>query len=67
MRCTRTDTGASVTVVINDRGPYVAGRIIDLSLAAARRLEIETLGVVPCRVEILAYPLIEAMGPRGNG
>ncbi len=31
VRCTRSDTGQSVVVTINDRGPYVRGRIIDLS------------------------------------
>jgi rare lipoprotein A (peptidoglycan hydrolase) len=67
VRCTRLDTGASVAVIVNDRGPYIDGRIIDLSLAAARALDQLTVGVVPCTVEILAYPLIETMGPQGNG
>ena len=37
-RVTRVDTGASVIVRINDRGPFLGGRIIDLSYAAAGRL-----------------------------
>ena len=39
------DTGRSVRVRINDRGPYVPGRVIDLSRAAARQLGIEGKGV----------------------
>jgi peptidoglycan lytic transglycosylase len=35
-------TGKSIQVIINDRGPYVKGRIIDLSRAAGRQL-----GIIP--------------------
>ncbi len=45
--------GRSVTVRINDRGPFVRGRIIDLSYAAARLLDMLGPGVVPVRIEIL--------------
>lgn len=38
VRVTDQATGRNVTVRINDRGPYVAGRILDLSQTAARRL-----------------------------
>ncbi len=38
VRVTRKDTGATVTVRINDRGPFVKGRIIDVSYAAALKL-----------------------------
>lgn len=48
----RTDTGDTVRVVINDRGPYVDGRIIDLSRKAARRLDLLDAGVT--RVEVRA-------------
>lgn len=67
VRCIRTDTNSSVVVVINDRGPYVGSRIIDLSRHAAEHLGLIRDGVAPCRIEILAYPLVEAMGPKGNG
>jgi rare lipoprotein A len=40
-------SGRAVVVRINDRGPFVGGRIIDLSYAAARRLEMIEAGVVP--------------------
>jgi rare lipoprotein A len=43
----------SVVVRINNRGPYVRGRIIDLSLEAAKSINMTKAGVVPVRVEIL--------------
>lgn len=49
---TRLDNGRSVTVRINDRGPFVEGRIIDLSEAAARKLDMIAAGVVKVRVEV---------------
>jgi rare lipoprotein A len=67
VRCTRLDTGQSVVVLINDRGPYVRGRVLDLNDAAARKIGLHRAGVAPCKIEILAYPLIETTGPRGNG
>ena len=45
--------GLSVVVSITDRGPYVRGRVIDLSLAAARALGAVQAGVVPVTIEIL--------------
>lgn len=44
----------STTVRITDRGPFVDNRIIDLSLAAARELDMVAAGVAPVRVEILS-------------
>jgi rare lipoprotein A len=41
LRVTNVDTGSAVTVRVNDRGPYVPGRVVDVSYAAA-----ETLGMV---------------------
>lgn len=40
-------------VVITDRGPYIAGRILDVSQAAARDLQMVTRGIVKCKLEIL--------------
>jgi len=45
--------GKSVEVMINDRGPYVEGRIIDLSHAAARALGMIDRGVTEVQIEIL--------------
>ena len=56
VRVTRVDGGMSVVVRINDRGPYASGRIIDLSMAAARRLHMLDTGVVRVRVEVLSRP-----------
>ncbi|WP_231896512.1 MULTISPECIES: septal ring lytic transglycosylase RlpA family protein [unclassified Halomonas] len=46
----RPDTGQEVEVLINDRGPYVQGRIIDLSKSAARELGMLSRGVAPVMV-----------------
>jgi rare lipoprotein A len=48
--------GRSAAVRINDRGPFVDGRIIDLSLAAARAIGMEEPGTAPVRLEILSLP-----------
>lgn len=48
--------GKSVEVRINDRGPFVGDRIIDLSYAAARLLELVGPGTAPVRLEILGSP-----------
>ena len=44
VRVTNRKTGASVVVPINDRGPYVKGRVIDLSEQAARRQAVRVNG-----------------------
>ena len=49
---TNLETGKSVRVKINDRGPYVRGRKIDLSHAAAQRLGMKKMGVT--KVKIIA-------------
>lgn len=40
-------------VVITDRGPYIAGRILDVSQAAAKDLQMISKGIVKCKLEIL--------------
>lgn len=50
VRVTNLENGKSVKVRINDRGPYVGGRIIDLSKKAARRIDMIREGVVPVRL-----------------
>jgi rare lipoprotein A len=54
VRVTRLEGGQSVVVRINDRGPFIRGRIIDLSHAAARRLDMIREGVVPVTVEVIS-------------
>lgn len=53
VRVTNKRNGRSVVVTINDRGPFVKGRIIDVSLAAAKILGMTKAGVVPVVVERL--------------
>ncbi|MBI4391795.1 MAG: SPOR domain-containing protein, partial [candidate division NC10 bacterium] len=48
------ETGRSIQVRVNDRGPFIAGRIIDLSYGAARVLGLLGEGVAPVRVRMLA-------------
>jgi rare lipoprotein A len=50
VQVTNLENGRSVRVRINDRGPYVRGRLIDLSYAAARQLDMLRRGVVKVRV-----------------
>jgi len=61
VRVTELDTGKNVEVIINDRGPFVRGRIIDLSFAAARNLGIVERGVARVRIEVIGLrgPLAE--------
>jgi rare lipoprotein A len=54
VRIRRVDTGASVIVRINDRGPFIESRIVDLSNAAARKLDMLQPGVVPVALEVLS-------------
>ncbi len=56
VRVTNLKNDRQVTVRINDRGPYGRGRIIDLSRAAARVLDMIEDGVVPVVVEVLSAP-----------
>ena len=50
VRVVRLDNGQAVEVRINDRGPFVKGRVIDLSYAAARELGMLRAGVVSVRL-----------------
>jgi len=54
VRVTNLDNGKSVDVRINDRGPFGKGRIIDLSRAAARALDIVIRGITTVRIEWLS-------------
>lgn len=55
------DTQSSVVVVVNDRGPFAKGRVIDLSRAAAEKLGMLRRGVARVRVEVLE------LGPKHRG
>ena len=53
VKVTNRRNGRSVVVTINDRGPRHRGRIIDLSRAAARKLEMLDSGLAPVRLRVL--------------
>lgn len=53
VRVTNRNNGQSVIVRINDRGPFVRGRIIDLSVGAAQQIGMYGSGVAPVEVEVL--------------
>ena len=52
LKVTDRKTGRSVTVVVNDRGPFNKGRMIDLSLAAAKALRMTGRGLAPVTAEV---------------
>ena len=56
VRVTNVKTGDSTVVRINDRGPFVEGRILDLSLAAAKKIDVWRAGVAQVKVEVLKTP-----------
>jgi rare lipoprotein A len=51
LRVTDLESGRNVVLTVNDRGPFVSGRVVDVSLAAARRLGMVERGVAKVRVE----------------
>jgi len=53
VRVTNRQNGRSVEVRINDRGPFLKGRVIDVSEAAATRLNMKTSGVAPVEIEVM--------------
>ncbi|NVJ65552.1 MAG: septal ring lytic transglycosylase RlpA family protein [Gammaproteobacteria bacterium] len=61
-RVTNLDTGTSVVVKVNDRGPFVKNRLIDLSYAAAKKLGYDTKGTARVEVQVLASPKSTGVG-----
>lgn len=55
IKVTSERTGRFVVVRVNDRGPFVRGRIVDLSYEAAKRLGVVGPGTTPVRLEALGY------------
>jgi rare lipoprotein A len=56
VRVTNLKTGHTALVRITDRGPFIRGRIIDLSLAAARKLDVYSPGIAEVKVEAMQTP-----------
>ena len=53
IKVTNVKNGRSVKVVVNDRGPHVKGRIVDVSRKAARKLDLVEAGVVPVQLKVI--------------
>jgi rare lipoprotein A len=64
VRVVNVKTGGSATVRITDRGPFIGTRIIDLSLAAAKKVDLVRAGVSQVRVEVLRTPVPIDQGGR---
>ena len=64
---TNLDNGSTVRVRINDRGPFIAGRVIDLSRAAAREIGLLGPGVGPVRLTVVTPGAVqEIVSPSGR-
>jgi rare lipoprotein A len=61
-RVTNLDTGASVVIKINDRGPFHDGRVVDVSYAAAVKLDMLGHGSIPVEIEVVT-PMIRPSHP----
>lgn len=64
VRVTNLKTGHSALLRITDRGPFVEGRILDVSLAAAKALDVYLPGTAEVRVEVLEAPMSLNSGGR---
>ncbi len=62
VRVTNLATDQSVVVKITDRGPFVQGRTLDLSLAAAKAIGVYRAGVAKVKVEAFAHPTADPEG-----
>ena len=56
VRVTNLKTGHSALVRITDRGPFIPGRVLDLSLAAAHKVDVYLPGVAEVKVEVMETP-----------
>jgi rare lipoprotein A len=54
LRITNLNNNETILARVNDRGPYIKGRMIDLSLGAAKRLNAVKLGLIPVTIRILS-------------
>jgi rare lipoprotein A len=66
VRVTNLTNDQSVNVRITDRGPFVNDRILDLSLAAAKSIDVYRAGVSKVRVEAFAPPVHPGVDPAGK-
>lgn len=54
IRVTNLKNGKSTKVRVNDRGPFIKGRIVDLSPAVAKKLDMKKSGLAPVRIEVIS-------------
>lgn len=66
VRVTNLENNTSIVVKVNDRGPFVAGRVIDMSYAAAESLGMVGNGTAPVLIEAIGGPHHYAGGARNN-
>jgi rare lipoprotein A len=66
-RVTNTETGRSVQVEIEDRGPHARGRILDVSPRTAERLGMREEGTAPVVIEPIEVPQRDGSTRRGSG
>jgi rare lipoprotein A len=70
VKVTNMDNGRTINVYVNDRGPYVDGRVIDLSYGAARAIGMLQPGTIPVRIVVLGTeppePRSVLVGERGD-
>jgi rare lipoprotein A len=56
VRVTNLKNNKEILLRVNDRGPYIGQRVIDVSLAAAKRLGFVYEGITQVRIEVVSYP-----------
>jgi len=56
IRVTNLRNGKEVFIRVNDRGPFVKGRIVDLSRAAAKAIDFTNKGVIRVRIDVVSLP-----------
>ncbi len=66
LRVTRLDNNRSVNVKVTDKGPFIKGRVVDLSKAAANQLGLVNDGAVEVRVEVVSLPGREGVVSTGK-
>jgi rare lipoprotein A len=66
VKVNRRDTGADVVVRINDRGPFIEGRIIDLSYAAAKKIGLDVDGVAPVKIKVVGHTDAHTAAPAAS-
>lgn len=62
LRVTNLNNNKNVIVRVNDRGPFIAGRVVDLSKTAASKINMIGTGTAPVRVEVLGFNASKSTG-----